>query len=109
MQLLNIILNTNKNKISHDYENENENENQDEVESEKDILSEKENEYISKTTLSTPLGNIINDKSDIFDSLKSEECSFPLTELDMDDYLATEIFGFGANKKVNNISSHFLI
>jgi len=106
-QLLNFVFNTNKNKVPHDYDNENENENQEEVELEKYILSEEENEFFSKTTLSSQIRKDINDESDefLFDSLKSEVCSFLPVERDDDDddYLSHEIFGFGANKKVHNI------
>jgi len=84
--------------VPYDYENENEN--QEDVELEKYILSEEENGYFSKTTLSVPINKDINDESEVFDSLKSVECPFQLTEFDNDDYLSYEIFGFGANKKV---------
>jgi len=99
-QLLNEIFNANKKQVSHDYENENEN--QEDVELEKYILSEEENGYFSRTTLSGPISGDINNESEGFDSLKSVECSFPPIELDNDDYLSNEIFGFGANKKVYN-------
>ncbi|XP_022171447.1 radial spoke head protein 4 homolog A-like [Myzus persicae] len=95
LRLLNVILNDSKKNVPHDYENENENE---DVELEKYILSEEENGYLSRTA-SVPISKDINDESDVFDSLRSEECSFPPTELDNDDYLSHEIFGFGANKK----------
>lgn len=105
MQLLNEIFNANKKELSHDYENENENENenQEDVELEKYILSEEENGYFSKTTLSAPISKDNNDESEAFDSMKSLECFFPPTEFDNDDNLSHEIFGFGANKKVRNI------
>lgn len=102
LQLLNVILNDSKKNVPHDYENENENE---DVELEKYILSEEENGYLSRTA-SVPISKDINDESDVFDSLRSEECSFPPTELDNDDYLSHEIFGFGANKKVHNVFCH---
>ncbi|XP_026819794.1 radial spoke head protein 6 homolog A-like [Rhopalosiphum maidis] len=101
LRLLNFVFNTNKNKIPHDYDNENEN--QEEVELEKYILSDEENEFFSKTTVSSQIHKDINDESDefLFDSLKSEVCSFLPAERgdDDDDYLSHEIFGFGANKK----------
>jgi len=103
LQLLNIIFNANKKKVPHDYENEIENENQEYAELEKYILSEEENGYFSRTTLSVPMSKDINDESEGFDSLTSVECSFPPTELDNDEYLSHEIFGFGANKKVHNM------
>ncbi|XP_025208612.1 radial spoke head protein 4 homolog A-like [Melanaphis sacchari] len=100
LKLLNIVFNTNKHKVLNDYDNENENENQEEVELEKYILSEEENGLFSKTTLSAPTSKHINDESEfLFDSMKSEVCSFLPIELDNDDYLSHEIFGFGANKK----------
>lgn len=102
-QLLNEIFNANKKQVSHDYENENENENQEDVELEKYILTEEENGYFSRTTLSGPISRDINDESEGFDSLKSVECYFPPTELDNVDNLSNEIFGFGANKKVHNM------
>jgi len=101
LQLLNEIFNANKKQVSHDYENESENENQEDVELEKYILSEEENGYFSRTTLSGLISKGMNDELEGFDSLKSVECSFPLTELGSDDYLSHEIFGFGANKKVH--------
>jgi len=103
LQLLNEIFNANKKQVSHDYENENESENQEDVELEKYILSEEENGYFSRLTLSGLINKDINDESEGFDSLKSVECSFPPTELDNDDHLSHEIFGFGANKKVHSI------
>ncbi|CAI6354534.1 unnamed protein product [Macrosiphum euphorbiae] len=96
--LLNEIFNSNnKKQVSHDYENDNEN--QEDVELEKYILSEEENGYFSRTTLSGLISKGINDELEGFDSIKSVECSFPATELGSDDYLSHEIFGFGANKK----------
>jgi len=102
LQLLNEIFNANKKEVSHGYENENENENENQeyLESEKYNLSEEENGYFSKTTLSAPFSKNTNDDSEAFDSLKSIECSFQPTEFNNDDYLSHEIFGFGANKKV---------
>ncbi|KAF0764875.1 radial spoke head protein 6 A-like [Aphis craccivora] len=100
LRLLNLVFNTNKNKVQHDYDVENENENQEDVELEKYILSEEENGFFSKTTLSTPIKKDINEESEyLFDSIKSEVCSLLSTELHNDDYLSHEIFGFGANKK----------
>jgi len=103
LQLLNLVFNTNKNKVQHEYDDENENENQEDIELEKYILSEEENGFFSKTTLSAPIKKDINEESEyLFDSIKSEVCSLLPTELDNDDYLSHEIFGFGANKKVHN-------
>jgi len=102
LQLLNEIFNSNnKKQVLHDYENDNEN--QEDVELEKYILSEEENGYFSRTTLSGLISKGINDELEGFDSIKSVECSFPPTELGSDDYLSHEIFGFGANKKVHII------